>query len=69
MGALDFNEIMDRIHIGLVIVSNGKVLPINHSVRETVEEIFEFGETKPKSRFKNVVNMDVGSFGVSRRRG
>ena len=69
MGTLDFNEIIDRIHVGLVIVSDEKVLPINHSIRETAEEIFEFGEAKPKGRFKDVVNMDVGSFGVSRRRG
>ena len=66
LSPLDLYEVVYQIHVGLVIVSDREVFPVDYCVRETAEVIFEFCEVKPEGRFEDVVDVDIRLFGVCR---
>ena len=66
LSPLDFYEVVYQIHVGLVIMSDREVFPVDYCIGETAEVILEFRETKPEGRFEDVVDVDIGLFRVHR---
>ena len=52
----------------MIFVDDGKVSPVKFCVGEALEMILELLETEPGFVGKDMVDVDIGLFGVCRRR-
>ena len=60
----DLYEVVYQIHVGLVVVSDGEVFPVDYCIGKTAEVVFEFSEAEPQGRFKDMVDVDVRLFRI-----
>ena len=69
MSSTNFNEIINCVHVCLIVVSGGKISPVNLGFGKASKMILEFGEAEPEVRVEDVVVMKIRCFGIGGFRG
>ena len=69
MSSSNFYKVIDHVHVGLVIMGDWEILPVDLGIREASKMIFEFVKMEPEVGIEDIVVMKEGWFGVGQKGG